>query len=670
MSSPVMPPLRRLNGRLQACDPCRSRKVACDHTQPVCLRCKKKKKDRHCVYTISSRSVTGTTEESTASPTTRIKETETSESSLSTSPGDIRSTIANGRPNRPPDARANATGYLGYTSYCTVIDETLSMLAGEPPDYTTCMALDGRPIQISQKTLELGVTILHHIPSADYGKLLFQREFTAYDSWVQKIAGRFLDSIYETFGEYLGADRTLAKYEEMARRICYNSSRPVIELREADAWLDQFCGPNLRWESIGLLFHHWDTGQVPESQKYPRPREVTQECLILCVELSQEFSDGNIFLVYLKSRLATHESMISGDASRQTWRYHADTISSLTFLGMHAQGSGHNKYEPTLFSETSRRILAIAIVLDKVTVAFTGRPPLLSQKFVTTPMPLDLKDDYLFLGYEARMHKVRTTLDERGWNTEGGLYSSTYIRARFMLAKISEDIAVIALGTDSATSIQDIHLLKGKLAAVVSEFPSVLQWRPDDLTNHTVKFHVVYTRLLLKLNIVQNEFFLERILSRKGATDGEALLAASFELVSLVLNLWTHMDKFRKEHKDFEWVLVGYGAPGGGILCKWLLESRSSMLGPNQPHITRSAVTQKLSLLVGFLDWVGPRAPNAELCQEIKLVIQRVLDQALNTTTPNDTIMLAGMDWDFGGQVDFNFDLMDTFDWLRTDTTS
>ncbi|CAG9946617.1 unnamed protein product [Clonostachys rosea f. rosea IK726] len=29
------PLLRRLNGRPQACDPCRLRKVACDHTQPM-----------------------------------------------------------------------------------------------------------------------------------------------------------------------------------------------------------------------------------------------------------------------------------------------------------------------------------------------------------------------------------------------------------------------------------------------------------------------------------------------------------------------------------------------------------------------------------------------------------------------------------------------------------
>lgn len=48
---PAVP--RRLNGRPQACDPCRNRKVACDHGQPVCRRCIKRNQESECVYSIS-----------------------------------------------------------------------------------------------------------------------------------------------------------------------------------------------------------------------------------------------------------------------------------------------------------------------------------------------------------------------------------------------------------------------------------------------------------------------------------------------------------------------------------------------------------------------------------------------------------------------------------------
>ncbi|KAI1869209.1 uncharacterized protein JN550_005839 [Neoarthrinium moseri] len=597
-----------------------------------------------------------------------------SQSSLPTSPNDARSSLAKSPTDRPPNARATATGYMGYTSYSTVIEETLSILSSERQDNTPCGSMGKDPIRISPKTLQLAVTILHHVPYTDEGVAIYRKDMNHYHAIIKMIAERVLHSLYEAFGQYLGRDRSAAKYEALARKICYNSSQPVLNLTDTDAWLDQFCGPNLRWESLGLLFNYWDlekSAMVPTDpllrKSYCIP--TMQECLMLCVELSQEFSGGNLFLVFLKYRRAVLESMLTGDAGRQTWRYHADTISSLTFLGMHAEATDSDSYKPTLYSELSRRIFAMGFIIDKVTVAFTGRPPLISQMFVTTPMPLDLKDDYFFLDHESRLEKMRTTLDEKGWNTEGGFYSSTYIRARLMLAKITEQIAVIALGTGSHTTRDDLQSLKEKHAATVSEFPPVLLWHQDHLTDYNIETNDLFTRLLLRLEIILNNFFLERLFLRMGQTDGGALLAASFELVSLVLNLWTHMDRFEAMRQDFEWLLVGYGAPGGGILCKCLLKSRSGMLDPSQPHITRSAVIQKLSIFAGFLNWVRPTAPNAELCGEIGSVVQQVLDQALNTV-PNDTTILEGMDWDFGGQVDFSFDLMDTFDWLRTDFSS
>jgi hypothetical protein len=87
---------------------------------------------------------------------------------------------------------------------------------------------------------------------------------------------------------------------------------------------------------------------------------------------------------------------------------------------------------------------------------------------------------------------------------------------------------------------------------------------------------------------------------------------------------------------------------------------------PKNAEITRSVIIQKLALLVAFLDWVRPSAPNADLCSDCKSVIQRVLDQALNTT-PGGHAMPVMIDWDIPEQLDFNFDLLHTFDWLHTD---
>jgi len=111
---------------------------------------------------------------------------------------------------------------------------------------------------------------------------------------------------------------------------------------------------------------------------------------------------------------------------------------------------------------------------------------------------------------------------------------------------------------------------------------------------------------------------------------------------------------------------MAFGVPAGGILCQELLKPTLH----NDPRITRSSLIQKLSLLVGFLDWIKPNAPNGDLCGACKTIIKHVLDQALNAPAPGyESAPGAGLgfDWDFTTQVDFDFDLLDTFGWTRSE---
>jgi hypothetical protein len=97
-----------------------------------------------------------------------------------------------------------------------------------------------------------------------------------------------------------------------------------------------------------------------------------------------------------------------------------------------------------------------------------------------------------------------------------------------------------------------------------------------------------------------------------------------------------------------------------------LLKPTFSGHHPLNSEISRSTIIQKLSMLVGFLSWISPDAPNADMCMHCKTVIQHVLDHALNTVpTSNETY--AVLDQFDATQLLFNYDLMDTFDWLRPD---
>lgn len=155
--------------------------------------------------------------------------------------------------NSPKNARGSTSqtsGYLGYTSYCTVIEETLSILNGQS-DAPQSPCMEDCPVHVSSKTLALGVTILRHIPYPEDGERHFRKERTIYDGWLRLFAKRVLKTLYADWGKYLGHDRSLVKLEEMARKISVNTAKPIVNNTDADATLAQFSGPNLRWEIIG-----------------------------------------------------------------------------------------------------------------------------------------------------------------------------------------------------------------------------------------------------------------------------------------------------------------------------------------------------------------------------------------------------------------------------------
>ena len=88
---------------------------------------------------------------------------------------------------------------------------------------------------------------------------------------------------------------------------------------------------------------------------------------------------------------------------------------------------------------------------------------------------------------------------------------------------------------------------------------------------------------------------------------------------------------------------------------------------PKDPEITRSSIIQKLSLLLGFFEWISPSAANTVLCKQCKLTVKHVLDTTLNGPLYGPNTIAETLDWDYTTHVDFNLDLLDTFGWLRSD---
>jgi hypothetical protein len=115
-------PLRR-NGRPQACEPCRKRKMACDHGFPICQRCKKRKTTGDCVYLAAPMTRTPDKEQALPSPLSII-----SNQAPANLPPPASQESIGPRPAGKPEPKTstlftNPTSYLGSTSFSAVFWE-------------------------------------------------------------------------------------------------------------------------------------------------------------------------------------------------------------------------------------------------------------------------------------------------------------------------------------------------------------------------------------------------------------------------------------------------------------------------------------------------------------------------------------------------------------------
>ncbi|GJD03041.1 fungal specific transcription factor [Colletotrichum higginsianum] len=689
--TPASSPLRyRKNGRLQACDPCRRRKVACDHVSPVCSNCKRRRQAEPCEYTVSTparmRSArAASSAQTTTSPSASVTGSETvaeqqhehaTASTLveqhdqhpRTSPlARDKETPTPGGPAREMGVRDTLSGHLGFTSWSDVYRESLE----SRKDAGAASAEDA-------KTLEMCLSVLRQ----EYeGRALFDPYADPRNAFIHPISQRAQDSLYATFGRHLGPERDDARLSELARVLCRNSARPFSEHEpDPEVWMAQFMGPNLRWEMLGILFVSWeikartrDLARTEVGRMGYGQKNEFRKCILDCLALARRAAEvGNTLLLYLYIRKTVIESIVNGDTSLSTWMSSGEMVSLLTFLGLHAEQT-KQPYRPTLASELRRRLLLKAFSLDKGISTITGRPPSLSHRYVLTPLPLDIADDVLMVR-DGGGAAAAAALDAGGWSPDGRLYPVTMWRARYRFMRIRDEIFEVALGPEAAISADAVRALKVKELVAAAELPAVLRFSESDVQDPGVSSRVLDTRLFMLLEHLQNLFFIERLLSRFDRAGRGSCWR--YNMTSATLLYWTNMDGLGA-CEDFKWIAMTYAAPGGGILCQELLQptvtggSHAAVTDRNGNPITRSGIVQVLSLLLGFLKWVSPREASGGICAGCRDIVQRVLDEALNGNVGpgggagGGEHAVGGVGWDSEVQLDFNFELLDTFEWMR-----
>ncbi|KAF4453706.1 hypothetical protein F53441_3715 [Fusarium austroafricanum] len=598
----------------------------------------------------------------------------------------------------PSETPATRPAFFGLTGHNVIFEETKNCLSqlGTPdttseetcassPQCNNSIRFHDLPPIIRQTSLAL----LSCVFGPSYDALISRGVMFENRLWTNPAVAFIIKSLETTFGSHW--DPKKFNLNLIAERVCNNTARPFQDIEtSSQEWLDQLCGPNLRWESIALLwsvlrripgsFEPIEKAQLNFTET-GTPNMSKLSFLRNGIMLSRHFTLANVIILDLLNQKAVLESMIVGDASLTCWNSCAEAVAMMTYLGIHAQRNP-TPYKPSLSSEYKRRIYGRIYNIDKAAVAFTGRPPLLNPRFCTTPLPLELSDEELSTGGTV-LEQAAAKLDPLGWNTHGAIYPSTVCRAGYMMTQILNEIIEISFGTGSGTTVETLRDLKQRALDAYSRLPKSLIYNPDgpfclpeprearvfgiDYSELKIETNVVSIQIFSRLTHLQNMFLLERLLLRYGAPDEGDVLLVSHEMISLTLLFWTHKDRFRDLRRDFEWLLMAFAVPGGGILCLELLTPTFEGKHPRDNRLSRSSIVQQLSLLVGFLDWVHPSAPNGDLCASCKIVIQRVLDYHLNNMDPmnGDVGSLEQFSSGLGGRLNFRFELLNTFDWLN-----
>ena len=332
-SESVVP--RRRNGKHQACEPCRKSKQRCDHTMPVCSRCKRRRVTSECKYAPSPIEVS--TKRSTAtgvpSSTDVVPSSDTTVGLRQSEGYEIfaaGSTYVQKCPN----------GYLGPTAYSAIFLEQQGKLdmGFLDPCKGYYKYTDDAPIcehshnlRVSHKigchtptaaAIRLGVDILRAMPSQDICTRLVERYGVFEDIVSHKPTMKIVhQSWWDTYGPYLKEPQDAAQLFAVSEELCRNAwSFLGAELpRSQKEWVHSCQGHSFRWELLGVLLSmfglaamslpEWDPlfatqeGQCNDRRKFAcSMRDLVEGCLLLC-DHADNVSTLGVYLLHCSNTL-------------------------------------------------------------------------------------------------------------------------------------------------------------------------------------------------------------------------------------------------------------------------------------------------------------------------------------------------------------------------------
>ncbi|CAI6094517.1 unnamed protein product [Clonostachys chloroleuca] len=611
--------------KLPACDPCRAAKLACDHSRPVCTRCRDSNRTTECTYRLLPFKKKRPLGEEEGPPNKRTQQESpqsTARAVESDLPVDPMITKAHKYPN---------PGYLGSFSHTTLFNN----LPGR--NHNVSLGVDGpsydqnqpRPIAAApESNIARGASLLEQLGrtfSLSLCEKLVRR-------WLSKgsnlaLAGVFTDDCAKTIQHIFpeGNGGHAPDFMAMSKSLFLHTSRPLRVGSDTalQGFTSQFSHNNARWETLGLFFAAVSRSTVDissiesffESEKERRDLQrlsmtFADSCLDIAISLDC-LNDLQLFLQY--ENFISH-SFVDGDQSYHTWKALGDVISSLFALGYHQQLEGNSPATPAFLAELRGAYFARAYSADKNISIFLGRPPRIHRRYCRFRLPgfgdhqwkMDLPFDYLV---------------DTQWSA--------------LCAILKEEILDLFEADDNPGRAHRASLLETRAKEQWSALPEHFRLEtPLRLCNREpiIRDFMVSARL----NHLHILFLLRLALSRQAPDSDKELVSISVEILGLVVDAIIQKDQLVNSGTSLVWKIAYYGLSAAGVICLWLLNRMSTTRHNTQINISKAV--QHLGVLVTEMETgilVRTDDPNYRLLASASQTIDSLISRLLMGGIPS-----------------------------------
>ncbi|KAJ5210528.1 Transcription factor, partial [Penicillium cf. griseofulvum] len=425
-----------------------------------------------------------------------------------------------------------------------------------------------------------------------------------------------------------------------------------------------FTGPAIRLEIIGLLCalagrarylglanDRFNNDRTSRSQYAHKMLKASDAAL----HVSKILTPLNDLTIWLVHEILLLSDLVHGDSSPACWKRLGELSTDIFALGLHRDSKAARNI-PEFLLESRRRQFAAAYQLDKSIATFLGRPPRIPWRYADCRMPLDISDEALATDNTALGYS-HDSVDENGWNLQGVVQRSSWIRVRFIITTFRDEILEVSLQNVTPEMEHVLNNISQRCHLAWDSLPIWLRYSPK-CWEQNLHIAVCLMMIISYLAYLYNDFLIQRLIAGKNNPRGNTeLLSVSADILSTVLTLGMQREQMVDLRPDFAWTVLLYGFPSASLLIKALQHQKRT----GEPFLyegSRSALIRNLSVFISHLEsTVRPDNANYALFQRASQLFSRIIDEILE---PQSILP----DSNLGGTCGFDFDPMIEVDGL------